>query len=104
MGAAQADFRQSSSRIDRTQSKFLSSKNKLKLAVFGINVSNGCTMTPAGGTIQVAWAESKRIAQAAEKLVSKLCRPCRMSAWMGSPCVGLITTRARPRLKNRFYC
>ena len=68
MGAAQADFRQSSSRIDRTQSTLLSSKNKLKLAVFGINVSNGCTMTPAEGAIQVVWVENKRIARAAEKI------------------------------------
>ena len=68
MSAAQANFRQSSSRIDRTLSTLLSSKNKLKLAVFGINVSNGYTMAPAEGTIQVAWAESKRIAQAAEKI------------------------------------
>ena len=64
----QSSSRQNSSRIDRTQSSLLSSNNKLKLAVFGVNVSSGCTMTSAEGTIQVEWAESKRIAQAAEKM------------------------------------
>ena len=54
--------------MDRQQSPFLNSPNKLKLAVFGVNVSSGCAMTKAEGTIQVEWPESKRIAQAAEKV------------------------------------
>lgn len=40
--------------------------NKLKLAVFGTNVSGGCSMTSAEGTIKVEWGESMRIAQTAE--------------------------------------
>jgi hypothetical protein len=53
----------SHSKADRNQS--LLGGNKLKLAVFGANVSGGCAMTSAAGTIKVDWAESKRIAQAA---------------------------------------
>ena len=51
---------------ERHQARLLSSPNKLKLAVFGANVSGGCAMTSAEGTIKVEWAESLRIAQAAE--------------------------------------
>jgi hypothetical protein len=40
----------SSSRADRHQS--LLSGNKLKLAVFGANVSGGCAMTSAAGTVK----------------------------------------------------
>ncbi len=54
MTAAQTNSRPSSSRIHYTQSPLLSNKNKLKLAVFGINISDDCTMTPAEGTRQVA--------------------------------------------------
>jgi FMNH2-dependent dimethyl sulfone monooxygenase len=41
--------------------------NKLRLAVFGANVSHGCSMTFVDGTIKVEWSESIRIAQAAER-------------------------------------
>jgi alkanesulfonate monooxygenase SsuD/methylene tetrahydromethanopterin reductase-like flavin-dependent oxidoreductase (luciferase family) len=44
----------------------LNDENKFKLAVFGVNVSGGCAMTTAEGTIQVDWAESRRIARAAD--------------------------------------
>ena len=56
----------SSPRADRSQSLLLSG-NQLKPAVFGANVSGGCSMTSAEGTIKVEWDESKRIAQAAER-------------------------------------
>ena len=45
----------------------LFSENKLKIAVFGTNVSHGCSMTFADGTVKVDWSESVRIAQAAER-------------------------------------
>ena len=32
--------------------------NKLKMAVFGANVSHGCSMTFVDGTIKVDWSES----------------------------------------------
>lgn len=38
----------------------------LSLAVFGINVSGGCTMTRAPGTLAVNWDETRRLALAAE--------------------------------------
>lgn len=44
----------------------LSSPNKLKLGVFGVNVSSGCSMTSMPETIKVEWDESVRIAKAAE--------------------------------------
>jgi len=51
---------------DRTSVPLLNDENKFKLAVFGVNVSGGCAMTTADGTIQVDWAESRRIAKAAD--------------------------------------
>lgn len=52
--------------IDRSGHPFFN-RNKLKLAVFGTNVSHGCSMTFVDGTIRVNWSESVRIAQAAEQ-------------------------------------
>ena len=43
-----------------------SSEHRLGLAVFGINVSGGCTMTSAAGTLAIDWPETKRVALAAE--------------------------------------
>jgi FMNH2-dependent dimethyl sulfone monooxygenase len=44
----------------------LTSGNKLKLAVFGLNVSGGCSMTDSPEVLKVTWDESVRIAQLAE--------------------------------------
>lgn len=44
----------------------LNGENPFKLAVFGTNVSHGCAMTTVDGTIKVNWAESRRIARAAD--------------------------------------
>lgn len=44
----------------------LQSDNKLKLAIFGLNVSHGCSMTNRPETLKVDWAESVAIARAAE--------------------------------------
>lgn len=46
----------------------LNSANRLKLAVFGINVSHGCTISSAPGGIEVNWPESVRLAQAADRI------------------------------------
>ncbi|MBH80184.1 MAG: hypothetical protein CMQ49_06715 [Gammaproteobacteria bacterium] len=42
------------------------SPHRLGLAVFGINVSGGCTMTSGPGTLSVGWPETRRLALAAE--------------------------------------
>jgi alkanesulfonate monooxygenase SsuD/methylene tetrahydromethanopterin reductase-like flavin-dependent oxidoreductase (luciferase family) len=42
------------------------SEHRLGLAVFGINVSSGCTMTSAPGTLGIDWPETKSLALAAE--------------------------------------
>jgi len=41
--------------------------HRLKLALFGLNVSGGCSMTSVGGTLQISWQESVQIAQLAER-------------------------------------
>ncbi len=51
----------------RATNPLLSSTNKLKLGVFGVNVSGGCSMTDMPETIKVEWDESVAIAQAAER-------------------------------------
>src|SRR5260370_9071555 len=42
------------------------SPTRLKLGVFGLNVSSGCAMTSAADTLKIEWDESVRIARAAE--------------------------------------
>ncbi len=45
----------------------LTSPHRLKLAVFGVNVSSGCSMTEAEGTLKITWDESVAVARAAER-------------------------------------
>ena len=45
----------------------LTSPNKLKLAVFGLNVSSGCSMTDMPDTLKITWDESLSVARAAER-------------------------------------
>jgi FMNH2-dependent dimethyl sulfone monooxygenase len=51
---------------ERASVPLLNNENAFKLAVFGVNVSGGCAMTTTDGTVQVDWAESRRIAAAAD--------------------------------------
>jgi dimethylsulfone monooxygenase len=41
--------------------------NKLKLGVFGANVSNGCAITTAEGTLQMTWPNTSAIARLADE-------------------------------------
>ena len=43
------------------------SPHRLKLGVFGLNVSSGCSMTERSDTLKVEWDESVRVAQLAEQ-------------------------------------
>lgn len=52
--------------VDKQDVPLLNDENRFKLAVFGVNVERGCSMTSAEGTIEVDWAESQRIAQLAD--------------------------------------
>jgi dimethylsulfone monooxygenase len=52
--------------VEKKHNPILGSPNRLKLGVFGLNVSGGCAMTEAGGTLEINWDESVRIARAAE--------------------------------------
>ena len=45
----------------------LYSRNKLKLGLFGTNVSNGCAITTAEGTFETTWPNAKKIAQVADR-------------------------------------
>lgn len=51
----------------RETAVLLNGGSRFKLGVFGANVSGGCSMTSAEGTIAVTWPESRRIAQLADR-------------------------------------
>ena len=55
-----------SARRPRSTNPLLASPNRLKLGVFGVNVSGGCSMTDMPESLKVEWEESKAIALAAE--------------------------------------
>ena len=59
----------------------ISSENKLKLAIFGLNVSSGCSMTDMPETLQVTWEESKEIALMAERIGIEAVIP--VARWKG---------------------
>ena len=52
---------------DRSSRLAVLGDNPLKLGVFGVNVSNGCAITTADGTIEVNWPESVELARAADR-------------------------------------
>lgn len=54
-------------RHPRSSNPLLASPNRLKLGVFGVNVSGGCSMTDMPESLKVEWAESVAIAKAAEQ-------------------------------------
>ncbi len=58
--------------------------NVFKLAVFGTNVSHGCTISTAPGGIEVEWTESVRLAQLAEVIgIEALIPVCRWKGFGG---------------------
>jgi FMNH2-dependent dimethyl sulfone monooxygenase len=67
---------------NQTSAPLLNDENTFKLAVFGVNVSGGCAMTTADGTIQVDWAESRRIAKAADAAALDALVP--VARWKGA--------------------
>ena len=59
----------------------LNSPHKLKLAVFGLNVSGGCSITDSPEVLQVTWDESVRVAQLAEHVGIEAIIP--VARWKG---------------------
>lgn len=66
---------------ENTTHPMMTSRNKLKLAIFGLNVSSGCSMTDRPETLKVGWEESKRIAQKADRLGIEAVIP--VARWKG---------------------
>jgi len=52
--------------IEKASGPLLSSPNRMKLVVFGVNCSGGTSVTSAEERLRVEWEESKRIALAAD--------------------------------------
>ena len=60
------------------------SQNRFQLAVFGSNVSHGCTISSAAGGIAVEWEESLAIARTADRLGLEAIIPvCRWKGFGG---------------------
>ncbi|MFZ8885963.1 MAG: LLM class flavin-dependent oxidoreductase [Steroidobacteraceae bacterium] len=59
----------------------LASPNKLKLGVFGLNVSSGCSMTDRPDTLKIEWQESVRVAKLADSLGLEAVIP--VARWKG---------------------
>jgi alkanesulfonate monooxygenase SsuD/methylene tetrahydromethanopterin reductase-like flavin-dependent oxidoreductase (luciferase family) len=60
------------------------SQNRFQLAVFGVNVSHGCTISSAEHGIEVDWAESVRLARKADDLGLEAIIPvCRWKGFGG---------------------
>ncbi len=65
----------------RSTNPMISSENKLKLGVFGLNVSSGCSMTDRDDTLKVEWDESVRIAKTADRIGLEAVIP--VARWKG---------------------
>lgn len=61
------------------------SHNAFQLAVFGLNVSHGCTISNAENGLEVNWAESVRLAQTADRMgLEALIPVCRWKGFGGT--------------------
>jgi len=66
---------------ENTTNPLITSPHKLKIAVFGLNVSSGCSMTDRPDTLKVEWDESVRLAQLADRLGFEAIIP--VARWKG---------------------
>jgi len=67
--------------MSRATNPIFSSPNRLKLGLFGLNVSSGCSMVDMPGTLKAEWPESVRIAQTADRLGFEAIIP--VARWRG---------------------
>lgn len=70
----------------RITNPILSSRNKLKLGLFGLNVSMGCSMVQMPSTLKAEWGESVRIASKADALAFDAIIP--VAQWGDGPVRG----------------
>lgn len=70
-----------SSTPENTTNPLITSRNRLKLGLFGLNVSSGCSMTDRPDTLKVEWDESVRIARHADRLGFEAVIP--VARWKG---------------------
>jgi FMNH2-dependent dimethyl sulfone monooxygenase len=54
--------------VDKYRQPVLNDENKLKLALFGINLRGGVTLSDVEGKAEATWEENKRLAQYADRL------------------------------------
>jgi FMNH2-dependent dimethyl sulfone monooxygenase len=54
--------------VDKYQQPVLNAENELKLAVFGINLRGGVTLSDVEGKIEATWDENGRLARRADRL------------------------------------
>jgi FMNH2-dependent dimethyl sulfone monooxygenase len=54
--------------VDKFRQPVLNDENKLKLALFGINLRGGVTLSDVEGNVQATWEENVRLAQHADRL------------------------------------
>ena len=54
--------------VDKFRQPVLNDENQLKLALFGINLRGGVTLSDAEGKVEATWEENKRLAQHADRL------------------------------------
>ena len=54
--------------VDKFGQPVLNDENRLKLALFGINLRGGVTLSDVDGKVEATWEENRRLAQHADRL------------------------------------
>ena len=54
--------------VDKFRQPVLNDENQLKLALFGINLRGGVTLSDVEGKVEATWEENRRLAQHADRL------------------------------------
>lgn len=54
--------------VDKFRQPVLNDENRLKLALFGINLRGGVTLSDVEGKIEVTWSENRQLAEHADRL------------------------------------
>ena len=68
----------------------LYSDNRLKLGVFGANVSNGCAATTAAGHLEMTWPNSRDIVTTADRAGFEALVPVARWRGFGAPSISTV--------------
>ena len=83
--------------VDKFRQPVLNDENALKLALFGINLRGGVTLSDVEGKVEATWEENLRLAQHADRLgLDAIVPVARWRGYGGAPTSASARSRPSP--------